>query len=44
MAWSEVRRSAVPSASGPDTVRRARALGEPLAGAVQSTLLVEKRP
>jgi hypothetical protein len=43
MVWNDVRRSA-PRAEGPDTVRRARALGEPLAGAVQSTLLVEKRP
>jgi hypothetical protein len=44
MAWSEVRRAAERPARGEDAVREARALGEPLAGALQSTLLLEKRP
>jgi hypothetical protein len=43
MAWGEVR-AAAPAAAGPDDVRGARALGGPLAGAMQATLLVEKRP
>jgi hypothetical protein len=44
MAWSEVRRAAEAPSTGPESVRAARALGEPLAGALQSTLLLEKRP
>jgi hypothetical protein len=43
MSWSDVR-AAAPAAGGPEAVRQARALGGPLAGAAQSTLLVEKRP
>jgi hypothetical protein len=42
MAWSEVRRAAEPSAPGAEVVRAARPLGAPLAGALQSTLLLEK--
>jgi anti-sigma factor RsiW len=44
MAWGEVRRAAETPERGEETVRKARALREPLAGALQSTLLVEKRP
>jgi hypothetical protein len=44
MPWSEVRRAAEAPAAGPESVRAARVLGEPLAGALQSTLLLEKRP
>ncbi len=44
LAWAEVRRAAEPAGAGVDSVRRARALTAPLAGALQSTLLVEKRP
>jgi hypothetical protein len=44
MAWSEVRRAAEAPSTGPESVRAARALGEPHAGALQSTLLLEKRP
>lgn len=41
MAWNDVK-SAAPRADGPETVRLARPLGEPLAGAIQATLLIEK--
>lgn len=41
--WSDVRRAA-PRVEGADSVRRARAFGEPLAGVPQATLLLEKRP
>jgi hypothetical protein len=44
MAWTDVRRAAERAAAGPDAVRHASALGDPLAAAAQSTLLVEKRP
>jgi hypothetical protein len=44
MAWGDVRRAAERAAAGPDAVRHASALGEPLAKAAQSTLLLEKRP
>ncbi len=43
MAWSDVKRAA-PAADGPEKVRAARPLGEPLSGAMQATLLIEKRP
>lgn len=40
--WDDVRRAASAAGAGPDAVRRAHALGAPLADAPQSTLLVEK--
>lgn len=40
--WSDVQRAAAATGTDPDAVRRARALGAPLADAPQSTLLVEK--
>jgi hypothetical protein len=43
MGWGEIK-AAAPAATGPEAVREARALGGPLAGAHQSTLLLEKRP
>jgi hypothetical protein len=44
MPWNDVRRSAAPAAAGPGSVRSAGKLAEPLAGADQVTILVEKRP
>lgn len=43
-SWYDVSRAASTAKGGPDAVRRAHALGAPLANAPQSTLLLEKRP
>lgn len=45
MAWAEVKAAAAAVATGgPDRVRAARGLGGSLSGALQASLLVEKRP